>query len=116
MLAGVVVAALLVMQVFIKRAYQGRLKQEASSLGDQYSPLHSTGVTATVTSSNSITYTGGTTNPADNQYLGDGSDLIQGTVPVGIGESITATRANTTVSSGEKTDASGGEHLYVKPQ
>lgn len=39
-LLALIMSALLVMQVYIKRAYQGRLKQEADSVGQQYAPGH----------------------------------------------------------------------------
>ncbi len=60
-LLGVVVCAILIMQVFIKRAYQGKLKQDADSLGSQYSPGHTTSYTYNSTSTNTETYMGGTT-------------------------------------------------------
>jgi hypothetical protein len=57
----VIVAALLVMHIFIKRAYQGRIKQNADEVGGQYSPGHTTALTTTVSKSASTTYTGGKT-------------------------------------------------------
>jgi len=36
-LLGVVIAALLIMQLFIKRSYQGNLKDSADKMGDQFS-------------------------------------------------------------------------------
>jgi len=56
---SVVIAALLVMQFYIKRAYQGRLKQEADEVGQQYSPGHTSSQIVTNTSSTSTTCTGG---------------------------------------------------------
>ena len=37
-LIAVVVAAAIGMQVYVKRGFQGRLKQSADSIGDQYAP------------------------------------------------------------------------------
>ena len=37
------VAALITMQVYIKRAFQGKLKQTADSMGAQYAPRRTTG-------------------------------------------------------------------------
>jgi hypothetical protein len=36
-LLGVVIAALLIMQIFIKRSYQGGLKESADKIGEQFS-------------------------------------------------------------------------------
>jgi len=59
-LLGLVVAALLIMHIYIKRAYQGRIKQGADEVSQQYSPGHTTAVIETQTDSNSTTCTGGT--------------------------------------------------------
>ena len=59
LLLGVIISALLIMQVFIKRAYQGRIKQGADEVGQQYSPGHTTSLAETSTVSNSTTCTGG---------------------------------------------------------
>lgn len=48
------VAALLTMQVYIKRAYQGKLKQTADSLGAQYAPRRTTGDFTTTFTSDSV--------------------------------------------------------------
>jgi uncharacterized protein (UPF0333 family) len=60
-LFALVIAALAIMSVYIKRSYQGRLKQGADELSQQYSPGHTTSLITTVTSSESKTYTGGET-------------------------------------------------------
>lgn len=52
-----IVAALLAMQVYTKRGMQGRLRQEADSLGQQYSPGNTTGSRTTTFSSNSVSLT-----------------------------------------------------------
>jgi uncharacterized protein (UPF0333 family) len=41
-LFAVILSALLIMQFYIQRGYQGRLKAEADSVGQQYSPGHTT--------------------------------------------------------------------------
>lgn len=41
-LIGVLVAALIAMQSYIKRGYQGKLKESADSMGQQFSPGHTT--------------------------------------------------------------------------
>ena len=49
------VAALLTMQVYIKRAYQWKLKENADSFGPQYAPRRTTGDSLTTYNSDSIT-------------------------------------------------------------
>ena len=60
-LFALVVAALAIMSFYIKRAYQGRLKQGSDEISTQYSPGHTTSLVTTVTESTSKTYTGGKT-------------------------------------------------------
>ncbi len=57
LLLCVVVAALLVMQFYVKRAYQGRIRQESDQVSRQYAPGHTTGTTTTVTGSSGTTTT-----------------------------------------------------------
>ncbi|MFC1704683.1 hypothetical protein ACFL1E_07915 [Candidatus Omnitrophota bacterium] len=55
-LISVIVSALLLMSAFLKRAYSGRLKQDAESLGGElYAPKHTTSVIETVTTSETAT-------------------------------------------------------------
>lgn len=56
-LFATVLSALLIMQFYVKRAYEGRLKHEADSLGQQYSPRHTVSRITTTTSSTSVTTT-----------------------------------------------------------
>jgi hypothetical protein len=58
-LFSVVAAALIIMQFYIKRAYQGRIKQDSDEVGQQYSPGHTKSVISTTTSSSSTSCTGG---------------------------------------------------------
>ncbi len=44
---AVVVAALIAMQVYIKRGLQGKLKQSSDEIGEQYSPGYTTATYAT---------------------------------------------------------------------
>lgn len=37
-LIGVIVAALIAMQVYLKRGFQGKIRDSADNMGDQYSP------------------------------------------------------------------------------
>ncbi len=63
LLVAVVISALLVMQFYIKRAYQGGLKEQADNVGPQYSPGHTTSNIITTTSSSSTTRVGGSGVP-----------------------------------------------------
>lgn len=56
----VILVALLIMQFYIKRGYQGRIKQEVDEVGQQYSPGHTTSNITTNTNTTSTTCTGGT--------------------------------------------------------
>ena len=57
-LFALILSSILIMQFYIKRGYQGRLKVEADSVGQQYSPGHTTStITTTTNSSTSITTT-----------------------------------------------------------
>ncbi len=55
----IILSSLLIMQVFIKRAYQGRLKSEADNIGQQYSVGHTTSKMVTDTDTTTTTCTGG---------------------------------------------------------
>jgi len=55
----VILSALLIMQVYVKRRYQGRIKQDVDELGQQYSPGHTTSQVKTKTTAHSETCTGG---------------------------------------------------------
>ncbi len=52
-LIGVIVAGLIAMQVYLKRGWQGKLKESADSMGSQFSPGYSTSNYTTNTFSNS---------------------------------------------------------------
>jgi len=41
-LIGVIVAGLIAMQVYLKRGFQGKLKEGADSMGEQFSPGYTT--------------------------------------------------------------------------
>ncbi len=49
------VAALLAMQIYIKRGFEGRMRQSADSIGEQYSPKNTTGSSTVSYTSNTIT-------------------------------------------------------------
>ena len=54
-LLAVIVSAILIMQFYVKRGYQGRLKKESDTVGQQYSPGHTESAITTTTNSTSNT-------------------------------------------------------------
>lgn len=52
-LISVLVAALIAMQIYIKRGYQGKLREGADSMGEQFSPAHTTYEYTTTSTTNS---------------------------------------------------------------
>jgi len=91
---AVILFALLIMQVYIKRAYQGRLKKEADEVGEQYAPKHTSSEITTSTSSTSKTCKGNTALC--------GPKLEQGLT-------ATVSSSSTTTSRKEKTDSFAAE-------
>lgn len=91
-----ILSALLIMQFYVKRCYQGRLKQEAEQVGQQYSPGHTT--SSIITSANTTTesYTGGKT---------DSDGLAKKEVEVPDGMTVTFADNITTVTKRETVDA-----------
>jgi uncharacterized protein (UPF0333 family) len=88
-LLAVILSALLLMHIYVKRSYQGRLKEEASQLGQQYSPGHTTSTTYSGISSKSTTCTGG--------------NCFGKTVPQGM--TVTKTEVNVSTERKEAVDA-----------
>lgn len=60
---AVVVAALLAMQMYMKRGLQGRLGQAADDVGEQFSPLHTTKSSSISTNVQSTETVSGGANP-----------------------------------------------------
>lgn len=100
LLICIVISALLIMQVYVKRSYQGRLKQEADSVGEQYAPKHTTSQVITNTAINTESYTGGTT---------DASGLAKKEAVVSDGMSVTFSEVSSTVERKEKVDSYAAE-------
>jgi uncharacterized protein (UPF0333 family) len=62
-LLAVVLSTILIMQFYVKRGYQGRLKKEADTVGQQYAPGLTTSIITTTSNSSSVTTTAdGTTS------------------------------------------------------
>lgn len=94
-LLALILAALLIMQFYVKRAYQGRLKAESDQIGeDHYAPRHTTISSRVVTNSNTTSYTG--------------VDTISGhSVPAGV--TVTATNSTTSSEQNESIDSFAAE-------
>lgn len=69
-LIGVIAAALVAMQIYLKRGYQGKLKSGADSMGQQFSPELTTYTYDTDSLSNTqeVINTGTTTTTIHNQW------------------------------------------------
>jgi hypothetical protein len=90
------VAALLAMQIYIKRSMQGRLKRTADQFGPHYAPMRTTGDYTTTYTSNSVTQSI-TQSEVDLGYDLDGDAVLE--------DNVTAVR---TISGyGTYTDTSG---------
>lgn len=74
-----VVVALITMQVYIKRAYQGRLKQTADQFGPQYAPRRTTGSYVTNFTSDSSSQVM-TLSEVDLGYDLDGDGVLENDV------------------------------------
>ncbi len=98
----VVLAALLIMQVYIKRSYQGRIKSESDSIGQQYSVGHTTSESTITTSSTTETCSGGTTA---------GSELLDSVKDVPTGTSFTVSKTETDSKKEEKVDSFAEEEF-----
>jgi Flp pilus assembly pilin Flp len=99
----IILAALLIMSVYIKRAYQGRLKQEADKLGPQYSPRHTHMLMETTRDLYSVSFTGGQT---DDTGLPVGlQEIVRDGINVPDGMTVTYTDESTDFSRREAVDS-----------
>ncbi len=75
-IATCVIAALVAMSVYMKRATQGRLRQAANELGEQYAPKNTIGVSNMTVDSRTVTTTTNINEQTmfDNCKAGGGSD------------------------------------------
>lgn len=102
-LLSIVLSSLLIMQVFVKRAYQGRLKSEVETLGSsQYSPKHTSTLSETTTNTYSISYTGGETKASD---LPQAPGLIPDAKPIDDGVTVSFSSSATSQSKKEAVDS-----------
>jgi uncharacterized protein (UPF0333 family) len=75
-LIAVILSALVIMQFYIKRGYQGRLKKESDTVGQQYSPGHTESTLTTHTESISST------------TVADGKQIVSISGPSGKAKSV----------------------------
>jgi hypothetical protein len=102
-LLALIVSALLIMQFYVKRAYQGRLKDEADQVGQQYSPGHTVGYSQVSTYSTTQTRTGGKISIRDPQT----GEITRKDIPAGM--TVSKSHSTTTTSREEKIDAFAAE-------
>lgn len=79
-LIGVIVAGLIAMQVYLKRGFQGKLKESADSMGSQFSPGYTTYnyTTNNETDSTETLNNGVSTTTIDNQTTNrSGTENVQ---------------------------------------
>jgi Flp pilus assembly pilin Flp len=69
-LIGVIAAALITMQIYLKRGYQGKIKSGADSMGEQFSPGLSTSnyTTNSLSNTQEVIGNGTTTTTIHNQW------------------------------------------------
>lgn len=69
-LVVVIIAALIAMQVYLKRGIQGRVRESSDQIGEQFSPGYtvSNRVTTTFANQSEIQNAGSTTTQIHNQY------------------------------------------------
>jgi uncharacterized protein (UPF0333 family) len=81
-LLGFVVAALIAMGVYMKRGFQGKLRESTDQVGEQYDPMHTTSDYTTTSSmtQTEVTSSGGvsTTTISDNTQTKTGSETVEG--------------------------------------
>lgn len=100
----VVLSALLIMQVYIKRSYQGRIKQEVDNLGASlYSPKHTTSSIETKTATDSVSFTGGKTDA--NGLPSDLANIVVPGKDISDGMTVTYSSSNTALDRKEAVDS-----------
>jgi hypothetical protein len=113
-LLGVVIAALLIMQMFIKRAYQGGLKESADKIGTQFSASGTTTSQNRTMSTPQVITEGVATTSLINTYA----------APIGMESALDAagqdvysytqrTGGKSTMTSESKTESTGMEKTRV---
>lgn len=97
----IILSSLLIMQVYLGRAYKGKIREDADSLGQLYSPGHTTSLITTDTTTHSVSYTGGQTNSGDLPN----NNIIPGGVNIPDGMTVNYADSNTDFHKQEAIDA-----------
>ncbi len=107
----VIVSALIVMQIYLKRGVQGRLRSGVDSIGEQYDP-QATNSSFTINHTSNATITTNTTTQekvVSGGYIDLGGGYWTGSAPVTANVSTTDTRIEThydnTIRNGYETVA-----------
>lgn len=82
-LIGILVAGLIAMQAYIKRGYQGKLRESADKMGNQFSPERTTYKyhTVSMTNASESTNAGATNQEIINSYTNrTGNESVEGVV------------------------------------
>ena len=96
----IMIAALLGMQIYLKRGVSGRLRSAADSLGGQYAPKHTTSTFTQTTSTRATTVS---QLLKDQQIAGDKVDVI---------DTVTTINNNTTSRTGTETVDKLNDNLW----
>ena len=104
-LLGVVIAALLIMQMFVKRSYQGGLKDSADKIGDQFSAGGTTIKQERVMTSDQNILEGVATTGKINTYKVGIADTAADAVADGVYSYNQRTGGKSTMTTQQKTDA-----------
>ncbi|MBI4707612.1 MAG: hypothetical protein HY761_06775 [Candidatus Omnitrophica bacterium] len=110
-LLGVVVAAVLIMQVFVKRGFQGNLKESADKMGEQFSAGGTTVLNKRTMNSPQEIVDASATTGAIGDFLPEGIDASVNTLEKDTysvnqrtgGEMTMATKSSTDSANQEKT-------------
>ena len=96
----VVVAALLAMQIYLKRSVQGRLRSEADQIGELYSPGHTTSTFTVSRDSEIVTSITTVENPTAQKTDDDGKTFTYTQLDT---TSVVTTKSDTESRKGSET-------------
>jgi len=109
-LLGVVIAALLIMQMFVKRSYQGGLKESADKMGEQFAAGGTTiKQERTMTSDQNILEGVATTDKINTFKPAELDETAQDAVSEGVYSYNQRTGGKSTMTTQQKTDSAAQE-------
>ena len=108
-LLGVIIAALLIMQMFIKRSYQGGLKESADKMGEQFSAGGTTISQKRTMSSNQEIVEGVATDAKINTFKPAGLADAENALSQKVYSYSQRTGGKSTMTTQSKTDAAAAE-------